>query len=54
MNEAVQRLEAELRHERAKAAKADRVHERTREDLAILNAELLRSQQQGRGGAPPG
>ena len=50
MNQAVQRLEAELKHERAKAAKADRIHQRTREDLAMLNAELLRSQ--GRGGAP--
>ena len=41
-HQAVQRLEAELRQERQKASKADKVHQRTREDLALANAEVLR------------
>ena len=42
MNGAVQKLEGELRAERAKAAKAEKMHARTREDLALANAEVLR------------
>ena len=34
-----QRLEAELQKERSKAAKAERLHQRTREDLAIAEDE---------------
>ena len=42
MNEAVQKLEAELAREKSKSAKAEKLHVRTREDLALANAEVLR------------
>ena len=42
MNEAVQKIEAELRTERAKAGRAEKVHQRTREDLALAHAEVHR------------
>ena len=36
------RLEQELRAERQKAARAEKTHQRTREDLALAHAEVLR------------
>ena len=44
MSEVVQRLEADLARERARASKADRLHTRTREDLAMAEAKLMRAQ----------
>ena len=35
-------LEAEVRHEKLKFSKAEKLHVRTREDLALANAEVLR------------
>ena len=40
MNEAVQQLEAELAMEKATTSRAERAHQRTREDLVAAQAQL--------------
>ena len=42
MNEAVTKLQEELRAEKTRASRAEKVHQRTREDLALANAEVHR------------
>ena len=42
MGAAQGKLEAELRTERQRAARAERAHQKTREDLALAHAEVLR------------
>ena len=43
MNEAVQKLEAELKQEKARAKRFEKLHHAAASDLALAHAELLRS-----------